>query len=42
MGYEYAQKASGDLKSIRESDTGFKKEILENASTNSIPNADIL
>ena len=42
MGYEYAQKASGDLKSDRESDTGFKKEILENASTNSIPNADIL
>ena len=29
MGYEYAQKASGDLKSVRESDTGFKKEILE-------------
>jgi flagellar motor protein MotB len=38
LGYEYAQKASEDLKSERESDRLFKKEILLNANKNAIPN----
>ena len=37
LGYEYAQKASNDLKSERESDTCFKKEVLSNAEKNAIP-----
>ena len=37
MGYEYAQKASCDLKSQRPSDHDFKEEILENASINAVP-----
>ena len=31
-GYEYAQKASKDLKSRRESDRDFQRDILENAA----------
>ena len=37
-GYEYAQKASNDLKSIRESDEHFKKEILQHASRDILQN----
>ena len=37
-GYEYAQKASNDLKSIRESDEYFKKEILQHASHDILQN----
>ena len=37
LGYEYAQKASCDLKSQRPSDHDFKEEILENASINAVP-----
>ena len=37
LGYEYAQKASNDLKSERESDMCFKAEVLSNAKKNAIP-----
>lgn len=37
LGYEYAQKASNDLKSERESDMCFKEEVLSNAKKNAIP-----
>ena len=37
MGYEYAQKASKDLESKRESDTSFQNEILENAKRGALP-----
>ena len=37
LGYEYAQKAIGDLKSERETDRLFKDEVLQNAKKDSIP-----
>lgn len=37
-GYEYAQKAKKDLSMTLESDVEFKKQVLENASRDSIPN----
>ena len=37
-GFEYAQKASVDLKSKRESDQPFKRTILQNASCDTIHN----
>ena len=37
LGYEYAQKALDDLKSQRESDQMFKKELLSNATKDAIP-----
>lgn len=36
-GYEYAKKARKDLSATRESDVDFKEQVLENASSNSIP-----
>ena len=37
VGYEYAQKASKDLESNRETDAFFQREVLQNAKRNSIP-----
>jgi hypothetical protein len=37
-GFEYAQKASVDLKSKRESDQPFKQTILQNASCDILQN----
>jgi predicted RNase H-like nuclease (RuvC/YqgF family) len=41
-GYSYAQKADKDLKSTRESDNLFKKELLENACKEALPDVDSL
>ena len=40
LGYEYAQKAIGDLKSERECDKPFQNEVLNHAANNSLPNID--
>ena len=40
LGYEYAQKAIGDLKSERECDKPFQHEVLNHAANNSLPNID--
>jgi hypothetical protein len=37
LGYEYAQKAIGDLKSERDSDAMFKDQIISNASIDALP-----
>ena len=39
-GYEYAQKAKKDLNASLESDIDFKKQVLENASRDCIPDID--